>query len=50
VGGQLGEVERDQELPGEDQRPGPDERRPAEGEAEREELENRGENRDERET
>ena len=45
--GELGEVQRDEQLPGEDQRPGPEEGRAAEPEAEPEQLEDGGEDGDE---
>lgn len=47
VGGELGEDECDAELPREDQRPRPEEGGPTEGVAEGEQLEDRGEDRDE---
>ena len=47
--GELGEVQGDEQLAGEHQRPGPEERGAAEAEAEPEELEHGGEDGDERE-
>src|SRR5690606_1137407 len=47
--GQFGEVQRHQELAREDDRPGPEERGAAESVTEAEELEDRGEDGDERE-
>lgn len=47
AGSQLGEDQADRELADEDQTPGPEERRSTKPEAEREQLEDRGEDRDE---
>ena len=49
AGGEFGEAERDHELADEHARPGPEEGRSAEPEAETEQLEDRGQDRDERE-
>ena len=46
---QLGEAQGDHQLPDEDRRPGPEEERPGEAEPETEQLEDGGQDRDERE-